>query len=297
VINISANHLVRTGIFTLMALIAFAANSVLCRMALGSVSIDASSFTLVRLVSGALILSLILRITNNKIRTHSKGSWFSGLMLFTYAITFAFAYTTLDTATGALILFGAVQITIILLSVISGDRLNMSEWIGVTIALSGFFYLVIPGVTTPSAVGFALMTIAGIAWGIYTLNGRSSQSPIMDTTYNFLRSVPLIIIVTGFTIKNIHYSSEGLILAGLSGGIASGIGYAIWYNALRGLSAAQAAVVQLLVPVIAAFGGVIFISEVITLRLILAAVMILGGILLVVLGRSYQVQFNLNRKI
>jgi drug/metabolite transporter (DMT)-like permease len=274
-------------IFTCLALIAFAANSVLCRMALGEKTIDASGFTILRLLSGAIVLFIILKFKNKKNNNKSKGSWMASIMLFLYAITFSFAYLTLDTGTGALILFGSVQTTMILLSLISGDRLHITEWAGVTIAFLGFVYLILPAVTTPSVIGFLLMSVAGMAWGIYTLKGRSSESPMMDTAYNFIRSIPFIIILAILTIQNTHYTSEGILLAVLSGGLASSIGYVIWYKALGGLSAVQAAVVQLLVPAIAAFGGVIFISEIITLRLALSALMILGGILSVVLGRYY----------
>ena len=295
-INKSNNYLIKTLVFTGLALIAFAANSVLCRLALGEKTIDAASFTVVRLLSGALVLLAIFKITNNKNSSYSKGSWPASLMLFLYAITFSFAYITLDTGTGALILFGSVQVTMVLLSLISGNRLHITEWMGVAIAFMGFVYLILPGVTAPSVIGFFLMTVAGIAWGIYTLKGRDSADPLMDTTYNFLRTIPLIAILAIVTIQNAYYSAEGILLAVLSGGIASGIGYTIWYIALGGLSATQAAVVQLLVPVIAALGGIIFVSEAITLRLTLSAFMVLGGILLVVLGRYYFVQLKLNKK-
>ena len=283
----TSNYLVKIIIFTGMALIAFAANSVLCRLALGERAIDASSFTVIRLLSGAMVLLAIISIKGNKTDSSTKGSWSASLMLFLYALTFSFAYITLDTGTGALILFGSVQITMILLSLISGDRLHITEWTGVAIAFIGFVYLILPGLTTPSAMGFLLMVVAGIAWGIYTLKGRSSDVPLMDTAYNFLRALPLVIILAIITVKNAHYSYEGVLLAVLSGGIASGIGYTIWYIALGGLSATQAAVVQLLVPVIAAFGGIVFVSEAATLRLTASATMILGGILMVVLGRYY----------
>jgi drug/metabolite transporter (DMT)-like permease len=292
----SSNYLVKIIILTGLALIAFAANSVLCRLALGERTIDASSFTVIRLLSGAMVLLAIISIKSNKTDSFTKGSWSAGLLLFLYAITFSFAYITLDTGTGALILFGSVQITMILLSLISGDRLHITEWAGVTIAFIGFVYLILPGVTTPSAIGFLLMIVAGIAWGIYTLKGRSSDDPLMDTAYNFLRTLPLVIILAIITVKNAHYSYQGVLLAVLSGGITSGIGYAIWYIALGGLSATQAAVVQLLVPVIAAFGGIIFVSEAVTIRLTVSATMILGGILMVVLGRYYFVRLRLNSK-
>ena len=292
----SSNYLVKIIILTGLALIAFAANSVLCRLALGERTIDASSFTVIRLLSGAMVLLAIISIKSNKTDSFTKGSWSAGLLLFLYAIAFSFAYITLDTGTGALILFGSVQITMILLSLISGDRLHITEWAGVTIAFIGFVYLILPGVTTPSAIGFLLMIVAGIAWGIYTLKGRSSDDPLMDTAYNFLRTLPLVIILAIITVKNAHYSYQGVLLAVLSGGITSGIGYAIWYIALGGLSATQAAVVQLLVPVIAAFGGIIFVSEAVTIRLTVSATMILGGILMVVLGRYYFVRLRLNSK-
>ena len=295
-INKSGNYIKKTSIFTGLALIAFAANSVLCRLALGEKTIDAASFTVIRLLSGALVLLVILKIKNNNNCSHSRGSWPASLMLFLYAITFSFAYITLDTGTGALILFGSVQITMLLLSLISGNRLHISEWMGLLLAFTGFVYLILPGVTTPSVMGFLLMAVAGIAWGIYTLIGRGSDNPLMDTSYNFLRTIPFVIILVIIAAQNAHYSTNGILLAALSGGIASGIGYTIWYIALGGLSATQAAVVQLAVPVIAALGGVIFVSEAITLRLILSGLMILGGILLVVLGRFYFVQLKLTRR-
>ena len=289
-------NIVKTLIFTSLALIAFAANSVLCRLALGEKTIDASSFTTIRLLSGAIVLLLITGISSNKSKATTKGSWSASLMLFLYAITFSFAYITLDTGTGALILFGSVQITMILLSLISGNRLHIIEWTGITISFAGFVYLILPGVSTPSTTGFLLMTTAGIAWGIYTLKGRGSNNPLTDTAYNFFRTIPLVIILAIVTMQNAQYSFEGIVLAVLSGGIASGIGYAIWYVALGGLSSTQAAVVQLLVPVIAAFGGVIFVSEVVTLRLTISATMILGGILMVVLGRYYYVRLRLRHR-
>jgi drug/metabolite transporter (DMT)-like permease len=288
--NRASHSVIKTLVFTILALTAFAANSVLCRLALGENSIDASSFTAIRLLSGALVLFSILKINNREKNLSSKGSWFSGIMLFLYAITFSFAYITLDTGTGALILFGSVQITMILLSIFTGNRLHKTEWLGIAVAFFGFIYLVLPGVTTPPLTGFLLMTVAGIAWGIYTLKGRGSANPLADTAYNFIRTIPFIMIVMAITIYNAHYSFDGIVFAILSGAIASGIGYTIWYFALGGLTTTQAAVVQLSVPVIAAFGGVVFVSEAITLRLALSAIFILGGILLVVLGRYYFVQ-------
>ncbi|MEW6602413.1 MAG: DMT family transporter, partial [Nitrospirota bacterium] len=273
-----------------LALIAFAANSVLCRLALGTHAIDASSFTVIRLVSGAVVLLIILIIKRRKYNTQSKGRWSAGTALFLYAVTFSFAYNTLDTGTGALVLFSAVQITMIAMSIVAKKRLHISEWTGVFIAFAGFVYLVLPDAAAPSVTGLLLMTAAGTAWGIYTLKGQGSVSPLMDTAYNFMRTVPFVIVLAVVSLQNKHYSFDGVLLAVLSGGIASGIGYTIWYTALSGLSAVQAAVVQLMVPVIAAFGGVIFMSETITLRLAISSVIVLGGILLVILGRHYFVE-------
>lgn len=270
-----------------LALVAFAGNSVLCRAALGESTIDPLTFTAIRLLSGSLVLLCILHFQNAPKVLHTKGDWTAGFMLFLYAVTFSFAYMTLETGTGALILFGSVQTTIIVASLRSGNRFLKSEWTGILIAVGGFVYLVIPEVTTPSVVGFLLMTLSGMAWGIYTLRGRISTNPLGDMTYNFLRTTPTVLALILVAFHSSLFSLEGIVLAVLSGGVASGIGYTIWYMALRGLSATQAAVVQLFVPVIAALGGVIFMAETITLRLSFSAMMILGGILLVFMPKAY----------
>ncbi len=274
---------------TSLALIAFAANSVLCRLALGSGAIDAASFTVIRLITGVIVLVVIATTQYKSDLIQTRGSWQASFMLLLYAITFSYAYISLDTGTGALILFGSVQITMILLSFIAGTRLQHMEWIGIVVAFSGFIYLVLPGVSAPSLSGFLLMTTAGIAWGIYTLKGRQSTNPLMDTTFNFARTIPFIIILLLLTFRNAEFSLEGVVLASLSGGLASGVGYTIWYSALNGLSSTQAAVVQLSVPIIAALGGVVFMSESITFRLLLSTSLILGGIILVISSR-YQPQ-------
>lgn len=284
--------LMKTVSCTLFALIAFAGNSVLCRMALGDSTIDPPSFTVVRLLSGIVMLMIVLKFTARTKRSFANGSWISAFMLFLYAIAFSFAYISLDTGTGALVLFGAVQMTMVFISFMRGNRMHISEWVGILIAVTGFVYLVLPSVTTPTFLGFVLMSAAGIAWGIYTLNGRTSMDPLRDTAFNFARTIPFIIALALLAIPSIHLSAEGVMLAVFAGGIASGIGYTIWYVALGGLSATEAAVVQLLVPVIAAVGGLVFLSEAMTVRLVLAAVMILGGILTVVLGRWYVLQLR-----
>lgn len=289
-----SNSQLKTISLTGLALIAFAANSVLCRLALGNEVIDAASFTMIRLLSGAMVLLLIITTTQRTRRSSAKGSWTASMMLFIYAITFSYAYMSLDTGTGALILFASVQITMIVLSMINGTRLFWGEWVGVLIAFSGFVYLILPDVTTPSMVGFLLMTTAGIAWGIYTLTGSRSKNPLLDTAFNFMRTIPFVIILLILTLAHSYISFEGIVFALLSGIITSGIGYTIWYMVLRDLSSIQAAVLQLLVPIIAALGGVIFVSEAITVRLMISSVMVLGGILIVVLGKYYFTQFKAN---
>ena len=283
-------------LLTTLALLAFAGNSILCRLALGENAIDAASFTSIRLFSGVIVLLLLLKALQPRSTNVSTGSWKAAFMLFIYAIAFSFAYVSLDTGTGALILFASVQITMILIGLITGNRLYLFEWLGVIIAFSGFVYLVIPGVSAPSLTGFILMAAAGVAWGFYTLAGRGSKNPLSDTTYNFMRTLPLVVVLVAVTILNATFSWQGIVLAILSGGITSGIGYAIWYMALGGLSATQAAVLQLLVPVIAALGGVVFADEVLSMRLLLSSTMILGGILMVILGKYYYDQRLLGKK-
>ncbi len=280
---------------TCFALLAFAGNSVLCRLALGEHSIDAASFTVIRLLSGIAILLAIVYFRHPNVQPTAKGSWSAALMLFLYAVTFSFAYISLDTGTGALILFGTVQITMILVSMLSGNRLHVSEWLGVLLAFSGFVYLILPSLTTPSLTGFILMMSAGIAWGIYTLKGRGSVNPINDTAFNFARTLPFILILGAVFYRDVDISQQGVLLAMVSGALASGLGYAVWYTALGGLSATQAAVIQLLVPVIAAIGGVVFANEMISLRLILSSMMVLGGIMLVILTRYYLQQAALRQ--
>lgn len=289
---------VKTVVYTIVALIAFAANSVLCRLALGNGVIDAESFTSIRLVSGIVALFVILAIKrmyqrnsspSSETRNAAKGSWFGAITLFAYALGFSYAYNSLETGTGALILFGVVQITMILVSILSGNKLHVVEWLGVGLAFFGFVYLVLPGVTAPSLSGFTLMTVAGIAWGYYTLNGKGSRQPLIDTAYNFLRTIPFVLVLVVFSWDRMSLTTEGVALAVASGALTSGMGYAIWYAALTGLKTMQAAVLQLLVPVIASVGGILFVSEILTLRLIISSLLILGGIFLVVIGRQYLV--------
>jgi len=267
-------------------MVAFASNSLLNRLALGQGSIDAVSYTTIRLIAGAITLWLISFLQRNNEGPRVRGNWISAAMLFIYAITFSLAYLSLTAGTGALILFGTVQVTMILVALRSGERPQLLEWLGVLLALGGLVYLVMPGLKAPSLLGSALMVMAGIAWGIYSLRGRGTGSPLADTAGNFIRAVPLIIAIRLITLNGVQLSLSGILLAILSGAVASGMGYVIWYAALRGLTATRAAIVQLSVPILAAWGGVAFLAENISLRLILAGAFILGGIALAITGRS-----------
>lgn len=276
----------KTILYTLIALIAFAGNSVLCRLALGDEVIDAASFTAIRLFSGVAVLALILSFTQARSEKSSKGSWLASIMLFVYATAFSFAYISVDTGTGALILFGFVQITMIFIGIYQGNRLHLVEWLGVILAFSGLIYLLMPGLNAPPIGGFLLMMAAGIAWGFYSILGKGSKSPLRDTGYNFYRTLPFAALLMLLFIDDVSLSTLGITLAILSGAIASGVGYTIWYIALRGLSSAQAAVVQLLVPLIAALGGVIFVDEIFSLRLGISSFLTLGGVFIVLFSRQ-----------
>ena len=233
------------------------------------------------------MLLLLSKFSSTKNNSIARRNWISSVALFLYAVMFSYAYISLNTGTGALILFGTVQITMILASLTSGNRLHFAEWGGIVTAFSGFIYLVKPSLTTPSLTGFILMTISGIAWGIYTLRGKGSKQPIHDSATNFLYTFPFIITLLVIEFNNTNLSRQGIILALVSGAIASGIGYTVWYMAVKGLSTMQASVVQLFVPIIAATGGVIFSQEVISMRLILSSLMILGGIIFVLFGQYF----------
>ena len=274
-----------TALYTSLAMVAFASNSLLNRLALGRDSIDAASYTAIRLMAGALVLWLISSLQRNREESNIRGNWISAAMLLLYAIAFSFAYLSLSAGTGALILFGSVQMTMILVALRSGERPQPLEWLGLLLALGGLVYLVLPGLEAPSPLGSGLMILAGIAWGAYSLRGRGSASPLGDTTGNFIRAVPFILAVLLVSLNGVELSPTGVLLAVLSGAAASGVGYVIWYTALAGLTVTRAAVVQLSVPILAAWGGVVFLAEDTSLRLILAGAMILGGIALAIAGR------------
>lgn len=276
---------VRTALLTGLALAAFAANSVLCRLALGGGSIDAASFSTIRLSSGAAMLVLVASLTRGFGPRGRGGDWLSGALLFLYAVPFSFAYLSLGAGTGALILFGGVQVTMILAALRSGERPRLLEWLGLLVALAGLVYLVLPGLAAPSPSGSALMVLAGSAWGFYSLRGRGAVDPVAATTDNFVRSLPFAFLVSALLLARTELSAEGVWLALASGALTSGLGYVVWYAALRGLTATRAATVQLAVPVLAAAGGVLFLSERVSLRLVLAGTLILGGVAFSLAGR------------
>ena len=278
-----------TVIYTAIALMAFAANSILCRMALGQGSVDAATFSIVRVLSGAaMLLAVSARIRGSVFPV--AGSWTAAALLVIYAFPFAFAYNQLSAGTGALILFGCVQVTMPLAALMSGERPHPLQWVGLAIALGGLAYLVSPGLTAPSPTGAALMVIAGIAWGAYSLAGlggvNAGGSPLSQTTGNFVRAVPLIGVAGLMFLPRLHVEPRGVLLSVASGAVTSGLGYVAWYAAVRGLTAMRASVVQLAVPVIAAIGGVLVLSETITLRLLLSTLLVLGGIAMAIVARQ-----------
>lgn len=277
---------IRTLALTLAALLAFAANSILCRLALGQGLIDAASFTTTRVVSGAVMLLLLTRPWRHA--PSPRRSIRPPLALFVYMVFFSFAYLSLEAGTGALILFGAVQLTMFASGLKQGERFNAVAWTGLGLALGGLIYLMSPGVTAPDPLGAVLMAVAGIAWGAYSLLGRNAVDAMRATTSNFVYCVPLVVVVSLIFWGDRHVSMQGLVLAAASGTLASALGYAIWYAALRDLTATRAATVQLAVPVIAAFGGVALLSEPVTLRLLLATAATLGGIAIVLTARATQ---------
>ncbi|MCB1907531.1 MAG: DMT family transporter [Rhodocyclaceae bacterium] len=267
-------------LLTLVAMFAFAGNSLLCRMALKHTAIDAASFTLVRIASGALVLWLIVRTRSGEGRI--AGSWPSALALFAYAAAFSYAYLSLPAATGALLLFGAVQTTMIGYGLWRGERLGKGQVLGLACAVAGLVGLLLPGLSAPPLLGSALMLGAGVAWGVYSLRGRGSGDPTAVTAGNFLRAVPLAGVLSGLAFAFRSWDWPGVAYALASGALASGLGYAIWYTALRGLTATSAATVQLSVPVLAALGGIVFLGEPVTMRFALASAAVLGGIALVI---------------
>ncbi|HEX2252240.1 MAG TPA: DMT family transporter [Thermoanaerobaculia bacterium] len=297
----------RTALLTFLALVAFAANSVIARLALGVGTVDGASFSVVRLTAGAAVLGVLVLAMGER----PAGDWPSAAALFLYAVPFSFAYLSLATGTGALILFASVQGTMIGLGLARGERPRPLEWAGLAVAFAGLVYLVSPGLAAPSPTGSLMMALAGAAWGVYSLRGRGTNRPVAVTAGNFLRAVPLAAAVlcavavlgdAGFAgaapgpaldrlgpaswglggglglASGLHLTARGAFLAVLSGAVTSGLGYVVWYAALRGLTATRAATLQLAVPVLAAGGGVALLGEPVTLRLVIATLLILGGL-------------------
>jgi drug/metabolite transporter (DMT)-like permease len=270
---------------TSLAMIAFAGNSLLSRFALKHTGIDAASFTTIRLLSGAVMLWVVVRMRHGAYA--GGGNWLSAIALFAYAAGFSFAYVSLPASTGALLLFGAVQATMIGYGIWSGERLMKLQLIGLVLALGGLVGLLLPGLSAPPLIGSALMLSAGVAWGIYSLRGKDAGDPTRATAGNFLRSVPIAAALSIIMLKDSSLDSAGVWYAVSSGALTSGIGYAIWYTVLPALKATNAATVQLSVPLIAAAGGIVILGEPITLRLVLASAAILGGIALVILEKKH----------
>jgi len=275
----------RLATLTAVTMGAFAANSVLCRLALSTTEIDPATFTLVRLASGAGALAAIAAIGQGP-RMRRAGNWRAAIALFAYAAAFSFAYVRLTTGTGALLLFGAVQLTMIGYGIARGERLAPLGVAGAAIAAAGLVVLVAPGIAAPAPAAAALMLLAGAAWGAYSIRGRGSQHPVTDTAGNFLRALPL-----GVALAAVCWAGAGVDVAGagyavLSGALASGVGYAVWYAVLPHMPASSAAVVQLSVPVIAAAAGVLVLGEALTTRLVVASVVTLGGVWMALGGRA-----------
>lgn len=269
---------------TAFAMTAFAANSLLCRFALKDGHADPASFTSLRLVAGALALWLLV---GNSGRTRVRGGdWTSALALFAYAAAFSFAYISLPAGTGALLLFGAVQATMLLAGLWAGERLGIAQAVGLALAIFGLVFMLLPGLAAPPLLGAVLMLAAGVAWGVYSLRGRKGSDPAVTTTGNFLRAAPFALAVSVLLLPRLHVDLTGVGYALASGALASGLGYVVWYAALQGLTATRAAVVQLSAPVIAAFGGVLLLGESVTPRLLVASVAILGGVALAVMKRG-----------
>lgn len=273
-------------LLTTFALLAFALNSILCRMALRGEEADAAGFTGVRLTSGALALIVISYFFSKNKEKIRRGSWPSAFFLFGYAACFSFAYLGLTAGTGALILFGSVQMTMIAVTILCGERPTVLEWLGLVIALAGLVYLVFPGLASPPLVSSLLMAAAGMAWAGYTLRGKGSSDPLADTTGNFVRSLPFAAVIAVIYLPNLQLSTRGTLLAVVSGAVTSGIGYAIWYAALKYHTSTRTAVLQLAVPVIAAVLGIALLGEDATMRLGIAAALILGGISLTIFTKK-----------
>lgn len=293
----------KSAIYTSVALVAFATNSLFCRMALADGYIDAWSFTIIRLISAAGCLGLIIVLhtyrlqhqvqeigstsNNTFLVSNDKGSWLSSISLVIYALCFSIAYVELDTGTGALILFSAVQLTMIGWGIYKKEQLSPLQWAAFIVAVIGFIYLMLPSAALPSLLAAILMTISGIGWGVYSIRGKTCLSPLRATGFNFIRSlvaVPILLLISMNTLDNI--TTKGILLACASGAIASGIGYSVWYTAMPLLKNTQAAIIQLCVPILAAILGIVFLSEPLSLQFVIASTIILGAVLTFILSKK-----------
>lgn len=273
-----------TLLLTALTMLAFAGNSILCRLALSHTTIDPAGFTLARIASGAVAMWLLANVFGK--RKGIGGSWKGAAALTIYAIAFSLAYVTLPAGTGALLLFGAVQATMIATGLKQGERLALPQWLGLAVALGGLVTLVAPGVSAPPPVGAALMALSGVFWGIYSLLGRGAKDPVAATAGNFIRAAPMAVIPAAALASQLNPDPQGILYAVLSGTLTSGCGYILWYQVLPKLSAAQGASVQLSVPVIASLAGAALMGEALTLRLCIASAATLGGIALVIAKRK-----------
>lgn len=274
---------------TALALLCFAANGLLCRLALAPpAAIDAATFTAIRLTAGALVLFALARTRARGVTVRPSWSWPAAAALFLYAAPFSFAYLALGAGVGALVLFGSVQITMIAAGIARGERPSPLAWVGLVLAMGGLAILTVPGTTAPHPLGLLGMTVAGIAWGAYSLYGRTAGDPLIATAQNFALTLPMAAaLLAGVAVEGaIEISWRGAALAAASGALASGLGYAVWYAALRGMTATRAAILQLLVPIEVAAGGVLFLGEGVSPRLVAAGAITLGGVALAIRGRS-----------
>ena len=278
------NSALRIPLLTTLAMLAFAGNSLLCRLALRDTGIDAASFTAIRLGSGALILAAILMLRGK--RPTAGGSWPMAAMLFAYAVCFSFAYRDLTAATGALLLFGAVQLTMMGYGLWTGERIGGLRLVGLLLALGGLVWLLLPGLAAPPWLEAMLMLAAGASWGVYSLLGKGAGDPTAATGGNFLRTLPFAAALMLATATAGTVDHTGAFYAVLSGAVTSGLGYVLWYAVLPMLRATSAATVQLCVPAIAALGGAMLLAEPVTVRLLVASVAVLGGIALTIRSKA-----------
>ena len=278
-VNLLPMTQIRLIVLTALTMIAFAGNSVLCRLALKETGIDAASFTSVRLLSAVAMLWLLMRWQSESALKH--GTWRSAFSLFIYAVTLSYAYRTINTGAGALILFGAVQVTMLTAGFLAGERMRGVQIAGFVAAITGLLILVLPGVETPSVLDAILMLVSGAAWGVYSMFGRGVPDPVAATAGNFMRAVPFTIALSLLALPWFHFDKVGVLYAVLSGALTSALGYVLWYRVLQHMRAMTASTIQLSAPIIAAVGGIMLMGEAVTLNLLIASLMILGGIWLV----------------